>query len=388
MMNRRVLRVGALALALLVLMIAAVQLQLPYLASQGLGLLQDFLARTPSEQLRDNPNTSQEMLVFLERADAVLAYAHDSVGLADPGSYRHVVQSDRSAIAYVVSAAPELEFRHYRWHYPLMGSMPYRGYFNRTGAEREAERLRQRGYDTLVRGITAFSTLGYLPDPLYPFMARFPVHRLANTILHELAHATLWLPNEDHFNEQFATFVGDEGSRLFVAERYGKDSAEYALIQQSAADRYRFRGEMVTLRSMLAQLYEQGLPIETMRKRKQEIIDGYQLEFATRYGEDYYTEAYRHFSVQPVNNAYVILFQLYSDDIEIFYEVYATFGQSLPATVEFFLRFEDADEDPYVLMEKHLRQYALKERIESRVSGSEIETADDREMIRRVTPLL
>ena len=343
-----------------VVLLGGVYLQVPYLLGQGWGLLQDILNRRPVAAVREASHNEPETLVFLDRVEAILEYAHEFVGLADPGSYRHIVQTDRSAIAYVVSASPEFEFRHYRWRYPLFGAMPYRGYFNRAAAEREAERLGQRGYDTLVRGISAFSTLGYLPDPLYPFMQRFPVHRLANLILHELGHATLWLPGEDHFNEQFATFVGDEGSRLFVAERYGKDSPEYARIQQSADDRYRFRREMVALRDMLSELYQQDLAPEEMRRRKRTIVEGFQLEFAARYDQDYYTEAYRGFSVQDVNNAYLALFRLYTEEIDAFYQIYESFGHDFPETVRFFVGFDGTDRDPYELME---------ERLNTRLSG-------------------
>ncbi len=347
-------RLAVLAVAAVVLAFGIVYLQVPYLIGQGWGLLQDLLSRRPVSTVREAPETDSEKIVFLDRVEAILEYARDYVELADPGSYRHIVQTDRTAIAYVVSASPEFAFRHYRWRYPFFGSMPYRGYFNRRAAEREAERLKQRGYDTLVRGISAFSTLGYLPDPLYPFMQRFPVDRLANLILHELAHATLWLPGEDHFNEQFATFVGDEGSRLFVAERYGKDSPEYARIQHSIEDRYRFRREIAQLRAMLAELYDQDLQPEIMRERKRRIIEGYQLEFAARYDDEYHTEAYRQFAVQDVDNAYLVLFQLYSDDIAAFYKVYETFERDFARTVRFFVEFDGSERDPYVLMEERL----------------------------------
>lgn len=352
-----------------VVLLGAVYLQVPYLIGQGWGLLQDILNRRSVAEVREASLEEPETLVFLNSVDAILAYAHEVVGLTDPGSYRHIVQTDRTAIAYVVSASPEFGVRHYHWRYPLFGSMPYRGYFNRRGAEREAERLKQRGYDTLVRGISAFSTLGYLPDPLYPFMQRFPVHRLANLILHELAHATLWLPGEDHFNEQFATFVGDEGSRLFVAERYGKDSPEYARIQQSADDRYRFRREMVTLRGMLIELYQLDLAPQEMRRRKRTLIEGFQLEFAARYDQDYYTEAYRGFSIQEVNNAYLALFQLYTEEIDAFYQIYRSFGHDFPETVRFFVAFDGTDRDPYELMEERLHRFALKERLNTRLSA-------------------
>ncbi len=374
--------------ALVLIGVGAVSFQVPYLLGQGWGLLQDLLNRRPVEQVRRDPHTDTETLVFLDRVEAILGFAHGYINLADPGSYRHVVQTDRSALAYVVSASPEFEFRHYRWRYPFFGSMPYRGYFNRDAADHEARRLRQRGYDTLVRGISAFSTLGYLPDPLYPFMARFPVHRLANTIIHELAHATLWLTDQDHFNEQFATFVGDEGSRLFVAERYGKDSPEYALIQQSAHDRYQFRSEMVVLRDQLRDLYAQALPEEIMRARKRQIIEGYQLAFAARYDEYYRTDAYRHFSVQPVNNAYLNLFRLYTDDIDIFYDVYRSFDEDFAATVRFFLEFDGTDRDPYELMQEHLLRVALERRLEQRIAFSEAEVAYQREVIGWIAPLV
>ena len=49
---------------------------------------------------------------------------------------------------------------------------------------------------------------------------------LANLILHEMTHATIYFKGQTDFNEQMATFVGNQGAIDFLIEKYGKDSKE------------------------------------------------------------------------------------------------------------------------------------------------------------------
>ncbi len=113
------------------------------------------------------------------------------------------------------------------WWYPFLGRLPYRGYFDAARAEREAHRLREEsGYDVCVSPVTAYSTLGWLDDPVTTPMLGRGAANLVETLLHELVHATVFVEGDADFNEGVALFIGQEAAiRYFERQVPGEDPA-------------------------------------------------------------------------------------------------------------------------------------------------------------------
>ncbi|HEY1098444.1 MAG TPA: aminopeptidase, partial [Myxococcota bacterium] len=140
--------------------------------------------------------------------------------------YRTAVFLDAPAIVYVVSAAPPDNLAPKVWRYPVVGSLPYRGHFSLDDAEAEADRLERDGFDVSVRSVSTYSLLGLAPDPILSSMLfRREELDVVETVIHELAHATVFAAGQGAFNEGLATFIGREGRRQFVRERFGPGSA-------------------------------------------------------------------------------------------------------------------------------------------------------------------
>ena len=77
---------------------------------------------------------------------------------------------DRSAVVWVVSASDPLSFQPRTWTFPVVGSVPYLGWFNRDDARAFADELKGQGYDVDLRGADAYSTLGWFEDPILSTM--------------------------------------------------------------------------------------------------------------------------------------------------------------------------------------------------------------------------
>lgn len=122
-------------------------------------------------------------------------------------------------LVLVLSAAYRDRLEQFRWWFPLVGHVPYRGYFDFQAAQNEERAFQERGFDTYLRPASAFSTLGWFNDPLVSTTLRSDTLSLANTVIHELTHNTYYAQGQAEFNESFANFVGARGSREFFRAR-------------------------------------------------------------------------------------------------------------------------------------------------------------------------
>jgi predicted aminopeptidase len=221
-----------------------------YYAHLAAGQTRILLARQPIESLLAAPETPPDLAGRLRLAGAVRAFA-SRLGLDVGQQYTSYVDwpGDRVVTTVVATRPGEVEARGF-W-FPVVGRVPYKGYFDPALAAREAERLAARGLDTCLFPVLAYSTLGWLADPLTAPLARAP--RLAETLLHELVHATIFVASEPDFNEGLATFIGQEAAVRFAAESEGPEGA--ALERERVAEDRRIAGELQAFRERVRALY-------------------------------------------------------------------------------------------------------------------------------------
>jgi predicted aminopeptidase len=244
------------------------------------------------------------------------------------------VALDRDYLAAVVSASAPDSFTPYVWWFPVVGSVPYKGFFNPKDAAREGEKLKKKGLDVWIRRVDAFSTLGWFSDPLYSYMRDYPVYRLADLIIHETLHATVYLKGQSQFNEELAEFVGREGARLYIEARFGADSPEYAEMTASETDSAAYIAFIQGLIADLERLYAQETEAAEKLRRKAAIIQAAQRRFAAEYDEVFKSGGYRGFSTMAVNNGYLELFRLYYAGGGYLEDLYDRSGRDLAAFID------------------------------------------------------
>ena len=162
-----------------------------------------------------NGVTRQKLRIVLDAQ----AYAASALGLDVDGSFTQFSQLDSDTLVLVLSAAYRDRLAHHTWWFPIVGHVPYKGYFDFARAREVEREFQRRGFDTYLRPASAFSTLGWFDDPLVSTTLRADTLSLANTVIHELTHNTFYAMGQAEFNESFANFVGARGSADFFRSR-------------------------------------------------------------------------------------------------------------------------------------------------------------------------
>ncbi|MEM1264149.1 MAG: aminopeptidase [Pseudomonadota bacterium] len=181
------------------------------------------------------------------------AFAVGALGLPDNGSYESYTDLGRPYVVWNVFAAPALSVTPYTWCFPIVGCVSYRGHFKQALAERDATRLRERGYDTLVGGVPAYSTLGRFRDPVLNTMLTRDAVSLVATLFHELAHQQFYVKGDAEFNESYATAVADIGLARWSDARVPTEAI--AAYQRRRALRDEFNALALATRERLHSLY-------------------------------------------------------------------------------------------------------------------------------------
>jgi predicted aminopeptidase len=288
-----------------------------YTLKQGTTMLGYLGRAVPLEELAKK---GDEERAFAEQVEDIRRFAIDELGLAESKNYTRYVELDRNYLAAVVSASARDSFTTHEWWFPVVGKVPYKGFFNAADARKEAEKLQKKDLDVWVRGVDAFSTLGWFRDPLYSYMKNYTTRELADLIIHEQLHATIYLKSHSQFNEELAEFVGSEGARLYM-ERIGgpeppagPSAPNGETADNPAESRADNAAYIAFLQNLIAELdgvYKSGISREEKLSRKAEIIAAAKTRFTETYDHHFKTENYRGFSDLQVNNAYLDLYRLY-----------------------------------------------------------------------------
>ena len=191
------------------------------------GQTQILLNRQAIDQLILDPSTDKELRGQLLKIESVKEYAESNLGLVTKGSFSSYVDLNREYVLWNVFASKPYSVEAVNRCYPIVGCVPYRGYFSRQGAISQAEKLAtQQGLETYVGGVPAYSTLGWFEDPILNTFVFWKDHELASLIIHEILHQNVWLKNDAQFNEGLANFVGDQAAVNWVESRTSLESAE------------------------------------------------------------------------------------------------------------------------------------------------------------------
>jgi predicted aminopeptidase len=192
----------------------------------GKGQLTIVFGARDFEEVFADPAVGDSIKAKLHLIEEIKQFAYDSIGLKPSDNYTTFFDQKDQRLMYVVTAAEKYELKPYMWSFPVLGEVPYKGFFDEHQAKEEYYRLKMLGMDADIGGASGWSTLGWFKDPVLSSMLKKNEADLAELIIHELTHGTLFVRDSVDYNENLAQFVGVEGAKWFLRSKYGPDSKE------------------------------------------------------------------------------------------------------------------------------------------------------------------
>ncbi len=333
-----------------------------YVVQAGWEEAQILWRREKIAELVERPDTDEKLREKLKLVLQARDYAEE-LGLKPEGSFTQYSKVDRDVLLWVLSASSKVALRPATWWFPIVGSIPYKGFFDKEDAEEEQKTLEAKDYDTFMRPSAAFSTLGWFDDPLLSTTAKYDELSLANTVIHEILHNTVWVKDHAAFNESLANFVGSIGAVEFFKKidapsttradesmKRWKDDLEFA----------RFLDETVASLQPIYIPDTEPLP-EVADPRYKDIV-GKREEILQAAIERWQKSR----GVAPakkravLNNAVIIAYQIYLKQPQLFQDLYDARGGSLPVFIEEMKKLADelkkSKEDPYVALARRITE--------------------------------
>ena len=314
-----------------------------------------LVGREAISEVITRSETTQEIREKLQLVLRARTFAEDRLRLNAKDSFTQYSHVDKDVLAWVLLASKQDAFQLYTWWYPIVGTVPYKGFFEQEDAQDVVAALESKGYETWLRGTEAFSTLGWFNDPVLTTTLRHPPHSIANTVIHEIFHQTLWIKGSVDFNESAANAVGALGAIAFfqheLAARSNETCRETAKANLTASiQEWKFEKEFSVLLTELQQglehLYQSDASREEKLERRDVVFEESMRDFRVRHPKMRV--------LQHLNNAEILQLFLYRKQLLLFENAFNSCQQEWACFLELFRETsQDSAENPFLAFTGH-----------------------------------
>jgi predicted aminopeptidase len=301
-----------------------------YVTRAGFEETRILKSRQPISRLvRDSsvePGVRRSLGLVLETRDFAAR-----LGLEAKETYTAYADVGRDTLLLVLQAAPKDCICPHTWKYPIVGRIPYKGFFDLHAARREAARFSALGYDTYLRPSSAFSTLGWFNDPLLSTALTRDSVELVATVFHEIAHNTLYVKSATPFNESFAQLVGYRSAEAFFRERGDTVRSRHAA--------NRWHDELVladyyaALVARLEAFYATKPDSGALEVGRRQAAAWARSQLEGPVGQKLRTYQLSRLAERPINNAQLIGARIYRTRLDLFERWYQQHGRDVRQSV-------------------------------------------------------
>ena len=325
-----------------------------YLLRAGWAEARILTRARPIDAIVRDPATDAATRAKLQLVLAARTFASDSVKLNAKRGFRTYSRIDHDTLVVVLSAAYRDKLRYKTWWFPIVGSVPYKGYFDARDAKRAAAELSRDGFDAYLRPASAFSTLGYLEDPVLSTTIDEDSVELVNTVIHELTHNTFYASGQAVFNESFANFAGTRGAEWFYVAR--RDSASVRVARDDWARQKLLGRFWSAVYNSVDSAFKAHPSSKEERLRAREIVFAAARErFAREIEPALSGYDPRKPLVLHLDNAALMSRRMYRTGLDDFDAIYEREGERLPAAIARIISIAKAhSKDPYAAVRAYV----------------------------------
>ncbi|MES0491473.1 MAG: aminopeptidase [Leptospirales bacterium] len=279
---------------------------------------------------------TKEEIQKIELVSDVKQYGKKLYQLEKSKSYENFVPLNRNVLGWNLTAAYPLQLEAVLFSFPFIGDFAYLGFFDEQKKTEWIDRLQQNGYDVYGNEIAAYSTLGYLQDPLFSTYLQLSEYSLARLILHEMSHEKLYFKQDSNFSESLSSFIDDIAAQRFIVDILKKPMAEKPPAKVS--DEYEsYLNLMQSYRNKLEKLYQSDLSKEYKFENKIKIYLELQNKLKTLAANVKYIQIPEELYAAPLNNAVLIQYGRYQPQGESFQLLFESCKKDIPC---WFARLE------------------------------------------------
>lgn len=275
----------------------------------------------------------------------------ENLGLSPTKNYStYTVNWNRTI--FVLAACNPLTLETKTWWFPIVGKMPYLGFFRMKDAQPWIEKYKSKGWDVWLRTADAYSTGGWFRDPITPAILDSDEWELVELISHELGHATIWIRGYADFNETFASIVGEKIADHWTTERFGSKSKKFRQISQQRKDELIFNKIMNGLYNEIDTVYrDKRLTGKQKLKIKKELFSSLisrvlKSDLCNKYSYADYVLS------QKWNNARLAQYRTYNNFREMFESLLAKHNGNIRSFIKELKKITKKADNPWDALKK------------------------------------
>jgi predicted aminopeptidase len=318
-----------------------------YILHAGVGQIRVLRHTIPVQEALNDPSLDHEKKEHLILVAEIKDFGEKELGLKKTHNYQSVYIESNQPTIYNLSASPKDRLVRITWWFPIVGRMPYLGFFDLESAKKKRESLLKKDLDVMIGRVYAYSTLGWFKDPITMNLLEGSTVDLVETILHEMTHTTIYIKGKGEFNEGLANLIGKVGAVAFLQKTYGPSHVLSIESQRVLEDERLLSSFIDSILQRLEVLYDSPVTYNEKILQREKLFVEFLKEF-DQLKDQLKTDRFIDFGKAGLNNAYLMAIGLYHRYFNRFEAVYKEHGCSIKETLRFFQ--DTAEEGGDVMM--------------------------------------